>query len=172
MQIRDLLQKALKSGVTTQEDLEASFKAAPEAWKAINDLTGNAGFYNGQRWAAAQLGNEIGGEVGAKFSGEYGTRLYNAEAGADDVTEVFKDMVKAYVEAQLDKATTPLKNRVKSLEAQIEKAKAQSGATGGPSPSAGKGISAGSKPYSQKTPEERAAMTPEERDAAIRAEAG
>jgi hypothetical protein len=81
-------------------------------------------------------------------------------------------MVKAYVEAQLDKATTPLKNRVKSLEAQIEKAKAQSGATGGPSPSAGKGISAGSKPYSQKTPEERAAMTPEERDAAIRAEAG
>lgn len=141
--IREELKQALESGAVQQRDLENAFKAVPEAWKAINDLTGNAGFFNGQRWAASALGQELGGEAGAKFAGEWGTRWFNAEAGVDDSAEVFKEMSKAFVEAQIDKITTPLRNRVKALEAQIERAKSQTGASGGPSPSAGQGNSGG-----------------------------
>ena len=157
-----MLQEGIKSGDIDQQALARAFNAAPDAWRSMNDLTGRASKFNAFRLIAAALGGHIGGDAGAKYAGDYTTRWFQAEGGADDEAEVLTDQFKAYTEAVVEKAVTPYKNRIKSLEAQIEKAKAAG--SGGPSPTAGVGTAGGSgKPYAQLSPEERRALAEEKR---------
>jgi hypothetical protein len=139
--ITDMLREAINSGAVDQQVLQRAFNSSPDAWRAMNDLTGSAGFYNGMRAVAATFGGDIGGEPGATFTGDYTTRWFNAEGGDGDPAELLKDQIKAYMEVMVEKAKAPLQKHIKSLEVMVEKAKAAG--SGGPSPTAGVGTAGG-----------------------------
>ena len=162
------LAKLTESGEMDVPNLQRALFSVPGAWDALskfNSWREKAGTFTGYRAVAAKLAEDIPGADGAKFIGEFAQRWTNAENDAESPETVFGDMMKARDEALLEKATAPLRRRIKALEAASEGKDLEARKGAGPSTVMGTSTT---KPYKDMTAEERAALTLEQRDALTR----
>lgn len=132
------LGKLVENGEIDAPTLQKVLLSHPQVWQALTDTTGRSGFFHAMRGVAAAEGNSLGGDAGAKFTGEFMQRWYDAEAGAEDSADVYRTMMKARDEAMLEKATAPLRRRVKALEAANEGKDLEARKGKGPSTATGK----------------------------------
>lgn len=164
-EIKGLLVRGLRDGSITEQGLADAFGSNAQAMYVYDIL----------RTAPVGLSavTEFMGLLTAdnpELAQRYAGRVADMVTGFDTKEAIVEDFLDDIVTAKVDAAKKPLQAKIRSLEAELERTKANG--RDGQGPPQTQGASSGSKPYSQMTREERADLTPEQRDAAIAREIG
>jgi len=136
----------------------------PQLWRALNGSV----FQEGTDWGLRQLARVSGDP---NVLPELYLRLQNENLSDEQFATEFLDRLAesrstTRIKDAVEKATAPKDKEIAQLKATIEKMKATTRSQEGPNTAQSTG-GGGGKPYSQMNREERAALSPEERDAAV-----
>lgn len=126
-----------------QKVFQSLYQSNPQMWQSLTNMGQTAGGFSALRGVALTLGGELSGDAGKAFSEKYLQEFSNAEGGVGSAVDVLKEMANDWAEARIEKATQPLRNRIKALEAEIEKGKVasrQSGPDSVPKTGSGTGL--------------------------------